>query len=149
MLGDMFFWLVANLKQGVIYFIKQALPPNISAGSVSTIYMNFKIIYSQHTVKQRFSHHCACFIEIICDLQLSEIIGTQEFSLSSQKPGVKRTPTQWVKNIHLVAFSCQRIKMKIPLILIQNTYIHNQNDLIFPILFPTDNLRKLAIIYPR
>ena len=36
MLGDMFLWLVANLKQGVIYFIKQALPPNISAGSVST-----------------------------------------------------------------------------------------------------------------
>ena len=31
MLGDTF---VANLKQGVIYFIKQALPPNISAGSV-------------------------------------------------------------------------------------------------------------------
>ena len=26
-LGDMFLWLVANLKQGVIYFIKQALPP--------------------------------------------------------------------------------------------------------------------------
>ena len=34
MLGDMFLWLVANLKQGVIYFIKQALPQNISAGSV-------------------------------------------------------------------------------------------------------------------
>ena len=34
MLGDMFLWLLANLKQGVIYFIKQALPPNISAGSV-------------------------------------------------------------------------------------------------------------------
>ena len=34
MLGDMFLWLVANLKQGVIYFIKQAFPPNISAGSV-------------------------------------------------------------------------------------------------------------------
>ena len=34
MLGDMVLWLVANLKQGVIYFIKQALPPNISAGSV-------------------------------------------------------------------------------------------------------------------
>ena len=34
MLGDMFLWLVTNLKQGVIYFIKQALPPNISAGSV-------------------------------------------------------------------------------------------------------------------
>ena len=35
MLVDMFLWLVANLKQGVIYFIKQALPPNISAGSVT------------------------------------------------------------------------------------------------------------------
>ena len=34
MLGDMFLWLVANLKQGGIYFIKQALPPNKSAGSV-------------------------------------------------------------------------------------------------------------------
>ena len=34
MLGDMFLWLVTNLKQGVIYFIKQALPPNISARSV-------------------------------------------------------------------------------------------------------------------
>ena len=37
MLGDMFLWLVANLKQGVIYFIKQALPPNISAGSVTKL----------------------------------------------------------------------------------------------------------------
>jgi hypothetical protein len=36
----MFLWLVANLKQGVIYFIKQALPPNISAGSVATIEWN-------------------------------------------------------------------------------------------------------------
>ena len=34
-LGDMFLWLVANLKQGVIYFIKQVLPPNKSAGSVA------------------------------------------------------------------------------------------------------------------
>ena len=34
MLNDMFLWPVANLKQGVIYFIKQALPPNISAESV-------------------------------------------------------------------------------------------------------------------
>ena len=34
MLGDMFLWLVANLKQGVIYFIKQTLSPNKSAGSV-------------------------------------------------------------------------------------------------------------------
>ena len=36
MLGDMFLWFVANLKQGVIYFIKQALPPNKSARSVIT-----------------------------------------------------------------------------------------------------------------
>ena len=34
MLGGMFLWLVANLKQGGFHFIKQALPPNISAGSV-------------------------------------------------------------------------------------------------------------------
>ena len=34
MFGDMFLWVVANLKQEVIYFIKQALPPNISAGGV-------------------------------------------------------------------------------------------------------------------
>ena len=45
MLGDMFLWLAANLKQGVIYFIKQALPPNKSAGSVyfSTFYKDFTI----------------------------------------------------------------------------------------------------------
>ena len=30
----MFLWLLANLKEGVIYFIKQALPLNKSAGSV-------------------------------------------------------------------------------------------------------------------
>ena len=32
MLGDMFLWLVANLKQGVIYFIKQALPQTFQPG---------------------------------------------------------------------------------------------------------------------
>ena len=40
MLGDMFLWRVANLKQGVISFIKQALPPNISAGSVTVVRMS-------------------------------------------------------------------------------------------------------------
>ena len=30
-LGDMFLWLVANLKQGVIYFIKQACGNDILA----------------------------------------------------------------------------------------------------------------------
>ena len=42
MLGDMFLWLVENLKQGVIYFIKQALPPNKSAGSVQHGCKHFK-----------------------------------------------------------------------------------------------------------
>ena len=37
MLGDMFLWLVANLKQGAVYFMKQALPPNKSAGSVHLV----------------------------------------------------------------------------------------------------------------
>jgi hypothetical protein len=46
MLGDMFLWLVANLKQGVIYFIKQALPPNISAGSV----FNSKMLVSRSEI---------------------------------------------------------------------------------------------------
>jgi hypothetical protein len=32
MLGDMFLWLVANLKQGVIYFIKQACGNDKRAG---------------------------------------------------------------------------------------------------------------------
>ena len=49
MLGDMFLWLVANLKQGVIYFIKQALPPNISAGSVSRLfYPTLKAVYAKY-----------------------------------------------------------------------------------------------------
>ena len=32
MFGDMFLWLVANLKQRVIYFIKQALPQTFQPG---------------------------------------------------------------------------------------------------------------------
>ena len=54
MLGDMFLWLVANLKQGVIYFIKQALPPNKSAGSVTVCHLTsiFNSIY--HDVKIRY-----------------------------------------------------------------------------------------------
>jgi len=35
MLGDMFLWLVANLKQGVIYFIKQACGNDILASVYS------------------------------------------------------------------------------------------------------------------
>ena len=56
MLGDMFLWLVANLKQGVIYFITQALPPNKSAGSVdvkkncghSTLLATIRVCYYQN-----------------------------------------------------------------------------------------------------
>ena len=56
MLGDMFLWLVANLKQGVIYFIKQAIPPNISAGSVATTsnlagYLNSGLYHLRTTIK--------------------------------------------------------------------------------------------------
>ena len=40
MLGDMFLWLVANLKQGVIYFIKQACGNDILA---SVYYIRQKI----------------------------------------------------------------------------------------------------------
>ena len=65
MLGDIFLWLVANLKQGVIYFIKQALPPNKSAGSVGSFFF-FKIneftplstvIYESRT---EFSNESTC-----------------------------------------------------------------------------------------
>ena len=37
MLGDMFLWLLAYLKQGVIYFIKQACGNDILA----SVYLNF------------------------------------------------------------------------------------------------------------
>ena len=50
MLGDMFIWLVANLKRGSIYFIKQALPPNISAGSVPVLVINITMSYSIYKV---------------------------------------------------------------------------------------------------
>ena len=45
MLGDMFLWLVANLKQGVIYFIKQACGNDILA---SVYLVTFQaIVYRQ------------------------------------------------------------------------------------------------------
>ena len=40
MLGDMFLWLVANLKQGVIYFIKQVCGNDKRAGVYRTIFLN-------------------------------------------------------------------------------------------------------------
>ena len=46
MLGDMFLWLVANLKQGVIYFIKQVCGNEIMP-SVYVLY---------------YDHHTLCFL---------------------------------------------------------------------------------------
>ena len=50
MLGDMFLWLVVNLKQGFIYFIKQALPQNKSAGSVPAKQAKESNKFSQKTL---------------------------------------------------------------------------------------------------
>ena len=49
MLGDMFFWLVANLKQGVIYFIKQACGNDILASVYLTTVNIFLPSYSYNT----------------------------------------------------------------------------------------------------
>ena len=49
MLGDMFLWLVANLKQGVIYFIKQACGNDILA----SVYMHISMI----TLKSKDNLH--------------------------------------------------------------------------------------------
>ena len=59
MLGDIFLWLVANLKKGVIYFIKQALPPNISAGSVVLFSTGRNLKFSWISRKRR--HETLCF----------------------------------------------------------------------------------------
>ena len=62
MLGDMFLWLVANLKQGVIYFIKQALPPNISAGSVAVL----ALVHLVHFEKE-LNFLCTTTIYQVCN----------------------------------------------------------------------------------
>ena len=76
MLGDMFLWLVANLKQGVIYFIKQALPPNISAGSVCMAWVKSYITLSVlrifvHSVSCHFSCENSCNSNFSVKLQHS------------------------------------------------------------------------------
>ena len=50
MLGDMFLWLVANLKQGIIYFIKQALPPIFQPGVYSNVTFSRLLGCNKHTV---------------------------------------------------------------------------------------------------
>ena len=66
MLGGMFLWLVANLKQGGIYFIKQALPPNKSAGSVTCfVLMSFVFeIKSELIQTDFFSKIVLLFLQI-------------------------------------------------------------------------------------
>ena len=50
MLGDMFLWLVANLKQGVIYFIKQGGGNHkIAWVYVHTYISVFKVIFLPET----------------------------------------------------------------------------------------------------
>ena len=47
MLGDMYLWLVANLKQGVIYFIKQAFGNEIMPS-----------VYLDISIRKRVSVNC-------------------------------------------------------------------------------------------
>ena len=70
MRGDMFLRLVANLKQRVIYFIKQALPPNLSAGSVLPMQqlprtMN-RLVQQQPRVYQEFPHCRPALVAKLC-----------------------------------------------------------------------------------
>ena len=58
MLGDLFLWLVANLKQGVIYFIKQACGNDILASVYILCPVYFNCIISNCVCKEKkyFSH---------------------------------------------------------------------------------------------
>ena len=42
MLGNMFLWRVANLKKGVIYFIKQACGNDIMASVYMYFFLNYR-----------------------------------------------------------------------------------------------------------
>ena len=74
--------LVANLKQGIIYFIKQALPPNISAGSVYVylpgphrplgIEINMPLVYINH----KCITHLVCHNIEYAPFALMQYIGT-------------------------------------------------------------------------
>ena len=58
MLGDMFLWLIANLKQGVIYFIKQACGNDILAS-----------VYKQPSLFINKLTHISQFINKLASLQ--------------------------------------------------------------------------------
>ena len=50
MLGDMFLWLVANLKQGVIYFIKQGCGNDIMASVYVRTILLMSVMCSKYIV---------------------------------------------------------------------------------------------------
>ena len=54
MLGNMFLWLVANLKQGVIYFIKQACGNEI----MPSVYLTARLrcIYNDFALRAHRDH---------------------------------------------------------------------------------------------
>ena len=85
MLGDMFLWLAAKLKQGVIYFIKQALPPNISAGSVP---LNFNL-----NKLNKWANKCSySFVQHSCFFKLPKVLWSIIFT-RLQLAAVPRVPT--------------------------------------------------------
>ena len=77
MLGDMFLWLVANLKQGVIYFIKQACGNDILAsvyacfnkgGAVCIVFVFMVVAFTINVV---VTHECklafvSCIVMMSC-----------------------------------------------------------------------------------
>ena len=64
MRGDMFLWLVANLKQGVIYFIKQACGNEIMPSVYVYICLHFFWCPLWHQTKSNCCHHCVLFFKI-------------------------------------------------------------------------------------
>ena len=56
MLGDMFLWLVANFKQGVIYFIKQACGNEI----MPSVYKDILLNYDKNSDKSYFGSFYSC-----------------------------------------------------------------------------------------
>ena len=70
MLGDMFLWLVANLKQGVIYFIKQGGGNH----KIAWVYLRFALVLD------RFSNFWGQFFHIFMGKKiLKNIVDGENF----------------------------------------------------------------------
>ena len=65
MLGDMFLWLIANLKQGVIYFIKQACGNDILA-SVYQAVIRPSLCSCLAVIRETSGSHHAAIIQPSC-----------------------------------------------------------------------------------